>query len=346
MSRPVAPWIPHPDEVVGALSSVAHALRPRSRNTTGALRAYEGVDVDALFAAPAEPPGDVRIRRRWRLAGVLSEDVSFPSMYQPLDAEFRLRYEHSYVESHTVWARRLRPPGAGGRPRLLYLHGYMQPETLVEELGLVALLARRLNAEIVQMQPPYHGRRKPRRSWFDGDLYWTGDVVRSLEALRQTLVDARSLLSWMLAESERPVGVSGLSLGGLLTCALTCLEERFAFSLPLIAHMDIGAVIEDAPVLGRMRRELRAFGWEPRDFGRFFDRIGWNRQRARVAPEHIRLYAASQDRFFDPRLVEALAARWGGVPIEWYECSHMGFARFLPRATASMRRLIDAVAAR
>jgi hypothetical protein len=342
----VAPWLPHPDDLVGVLSGVAHALRPRSHNSIAALRAYEGLEVDALFAAPEEMPQDVRVRRRWRLGGMLSEDVSFPSLYQPIDPEFRRRYQQHYLESHTVWARRVRPPGSEGRPRLLYLHGYMQPETLVEELGVVAALARRLGIEIVQMQPPYHGRRKPRRSWFGGDLYWTGDVVQSLEALRQTLVDARSLLSWMLTESERPVGVSGLSLGGLLSCALTCLDGRFAFSLPLIAHMDIGAVVEDAPVLGRMRRELCDFGWTPRDFGRFFDRLGWNRQRARVAPEHIRLYAATQDHFFDPALVEALAAHWGGVPIEWYECSHMGFVLHLPRATASMRELIDAVASR
>ena len=343
MKSSVAPWLPHPDELVGALSGVAHALRPRSRNTTEALRSYEGMDVGDLFAAPAAPPRDVRVRRRWRLGSLLSEDVSFPSPYQPIDAGFRARYERSYVESHTVWARRLRPAGAEGRPRLLYLHGYMQPETLVEELGLVGLLARRLDVEIVQMQPPYHGRRKPRRSWFDGDLYWTGDVVRSVEALRQTLIDARALLSWLRHESDRPVGVAGLSLGGLLSCALTCLDDRFAFSLPLIAHMDIGAVVEDAPVLGRMRSELRAFGWEPRDFGRFFDRIGWNLQRARVAPERIRLYAAAQDRFFAPELVEALAQRWGGAAIEWYDCSHMGFVPRLPRAAESMRELIDGV---
>lgn len=340
----MASWLPHPDDLIGALSGVAHALRPRSRNTTEALRAYEGMDVDTLFVAPAESPPDVKIRRRWRLGGVVSEDISFRSLYRPIDAEFRQRYERSYVESHTVWARRVRPPGVEDRPRLLYLHGYMQPETLVEELGLVTLLARRLQVEIVQIQPPYHGRRKPRRSWFDGDVYWTGDVVRSVEALRQTLADARSLLSWMQTESDTPIGVSGLSLGGLLSCALTCMDDRFAFSLPLIAHMDIGAVIEDAPVLGRMRGELRDFGWEPRDFGRFFDRIGWNRQRARLAPERIRLYAASQDRFFDPARVEALAAHWGGAPIAWYDCSHMGFARHLPSASANMRKLIDAVA--
>lgn len=336
-------WLPHPDDVVGALSNVAHALRPRSPNTLEALRRYEGMDVEALFAAPAETPRDVQLKRRWRLPGVVSEDLSFRSFHAPLDPTFRLRHERDYPENHTVWARRLRPTGCERRPRLLYLHGFMQPETLVEELGLVATLARRLRVEIVQMQPPYHGRRKPRRSWFDGDLYWTGDVVRSVEALRQTLLDARSLLGWMLEQSDRPVGVSGLSLGGLLTAALTGLDDRFAFSLPLIAHMDIGAVIEDAPVLGRMRSELRALGCEPREFGAFFDRIGWNRQPARLAPERIRLYAASRDRFFDPALVEALAARWGGTPIEWYDCSHMGFVRHLPRAVESMRAMIDAV---
>jgi len=340
-----ASWLPHPDDLVGSLSNVAHALRPDSPNTLEALRNYEGVDFDVLFPAPVETFRDVRVRRRWHLAGVVSEDVSFASPHEPIDAAFRRRYELDYAETHTVWARRLRPKGSEGRPRLLYLHGYMQPETLVEELGLVALLARRLNVEIIQIQPPYHGRRKPRRSWFHGDLYWTGDVVRSVEALRQTLLDTRSLLSWMQDESDQPVGVSGLSLGGLLACALTCLDSRFAFSLPLIAHMNIGAVIEDAPVLGRMRRELRDFGCEPAAFGAFFERIGWNRQRSRLDPARVRLYAASQDRFFDPARVEALAADWGSVPIEWYDCSHMGFARHLPSAAESMRAVVDAVAA-
>ena len=93
-----------------------------------------------------------------------------------------------------------------------------------------------------------------------------------------------------------------------------------------------------------MRDELRGFGWEPRDFGAFFDRIGWNRQRPRLDPRRIRLYAASQDRFFDPELVDALARSWGGAPVEWYESSHMGFVRHLPRAATSMRELIDDVA--
>lgn len=340
------PLLPHLDDVAGALAGFAQRLGPRSHDTIPALAHYEGRDIAALFPAPPAIPADVRVRRRWTLGGVESEDLSFRSLHEPLDPDFRRRYGRDYPEIHTVWARRIRPAGSGDRPRLLYLHGYMQPETVVEEVVLLAALARRCHVEIVHMQPPYHGRRNPRRAWLHGDRFWTGDAVRSVEALRQSLLDARTLLGWMLAESDRPVGVAGLSLGGLLTCGLTCLDSRFAFSMPLIAHMDIGAVVADAPVLSRMRRELRAFGWEPSDFGAFFDRIGWNSLPAKLPPEQIRLFAASRDKFFDPKLVQAMADRWGGVEIDWSDCSHMGFIPNLPRVASQMRAFVDACAER
>ncbi len=336
----------HPDDLAGTLAGLAHRFAPRSSNTIPALRQYESLDIGALFPEPPRAAAEVQVRRRWTLPGMQSEDISFPSLHQPIDESFRLRYERDYVETHTVWARRLRPTGSETRPRLLYIHGYMQPETVIEEFVLLANLARRFHVEVVHIQPPYHGRRKPRRSWFHGDLYWTGDVVRSVEALRQSLMDARTLLGWMLEESDRPVGVSGLSLGGLLTCGLTCLDGRFAFSMPLVAHMDIGAVVSDAPVLGWMRRELRSFGWEPADFGAFFDRIGWNDLPAKLPRRRIRIFAASRDKFFAPRLVEEMSERWGGVGIHWYDTSHMGFAANLPRCARSMRDFIDLVGER
>ena len=49
------------------------------------------------------------------------------------------------------------------------------------------------------------------------------------------------------------MGVCGLSLGGALAATLTCLEPGFAFSAPFIAHMDLGALLADAPVLSAMR---------------------------------------------------------------------------------------------
>ena len=316
-----------------------YAAHPVS-NTLPDLDVYAGRPLDELFPAPRRVP-KVSVRARWRLPGLISEDLAFRSLHIPIEHKFRRRYREDYRETHDVYARRIRPTEARRRPRLLYLHGYMQPETYVEELALLAGMALRLDAEVVQMQFPYHGRRTPRGSRFSGELYWTADMVRSFEALRQTLLDARTLLSYLLEEDDRPVGISGLSLGGALTLSLTCLEERFAFSTPLIAHMDLEALVADAPVLGRMRRDLRSFGWGRKEFGEFVASVGWHKLLPKLPVDRILLIAASNDRFFDPRIVKRMWKRWGEPAIRWYPTSHMTFLAHLPEALHVIREFID-----
>ena len=336
------PELPHLDDVVGALARAIQVLRPRPRNTLDRLGAYEGLALGTLFPAPDRVP-EVTRRRRWRLGGVESEDLTFPSLHEPLEPDFRRYYHARRRRIHTVYARRIRPDTAPGRPRLLYIHGYMQPETVLEEVALLATMASRLEMEVIQIQPPYHGRRKPRSSRFDGELYWTADLVRSMESLRQTLLDARTLLAWMRRESPAPVGVVGLSLGGALAASLTCLEPGFAFSAPFIAHMDLGALVADAPVLGAMRADLAGFGWQPRDFADFTERFGWNGLRPVIPVERIQLFAAQDDHFFRPAVVRKMWKRWGRPAIQWYPGSHMGFIAHLPDAVRRLRAFVEAL---
>jgi dienelactone hydrolase len=335
----------HPDLVVGALSEILQRVARPVRNTLADVGTYAGRPVEELFPPPHRLP-TVSTTQRWRLGGLVSEDLAFPSLHVPLEPKFRRRYLERYPETHRVYARRVRPASARRRPRLLYLHGYMQPEIYLEEFALLASMAQLLDVEVVQMQPPYHGRRTPRRSRFSGELYWTADLVRSIEALRQTLLDARTLLQWMLRGDDRPVGITGLSLGGALAATLTCLEEQFAFSIPLIAHMDLAALVADAPVLAKMRRDLHAFGWGQKEFAAFVDSMGWYGLRPKLPAKQVLLIAASQDRFFDPRLVEAMWARWHKPAIHWYPTSHMGFITHLPEALRSIRDFIDRQAGR
>ena len=336
------PELPHPDDVTGALARALQVLRPRARNTLAQLGVYEGVGLGTLFPAPERVP-EVTLRRRWRAPGIESEDLSFCSLHEPLEPDFRRYYHARRRRIQTVYARRIRPGARPDRPRVLYLHGYMQPETMLEEVALLASMARVLEMEVVQLQPPYHGRRKPRGSRFDGELYWTADLVRSIESLRQTLLDARTLLAWMRSESPAPVGVVGLSLGGALAAALTCLEPGFSFSAPFIAHMDLGALVADAPVLGAMRADLACFGWAPRDFAAFTERIGWNALRPVIPPECIHLFAADDDRFFRPEVVRQMWKRWGEPPIQGYPGSHMGFLTHMPDAVRRLGAFVEAL---
>jgi acetyl esterase/lipase len=338
--RPGGDAILHPDLVIGGLSELLQSVANPVANTLADGGTYVGRPLDELFPAPAAVPA-VSVTARWRVGGLVSEDIVFHSQHVPLEPKFRRRYLREYRETRRVYARRIRPVTARRRPRLLYLHGYLQPETFLEELALLTTMALQLNVEIIQMQPPYHGRRAPRASRFSGELYWTADLVRSFEALRQTLLDARTLLGWLLAKDARPVGVAGLSLGGALTLILACLEERFAFAVPLIAHMDLAALVSDAPVLSRMRHDLKSFGWRKKQFDDFVRGLGWYELRPKLPADRVLMVAASEDRFFDPRLVRQLWKRWGKPAIHWYPTSHMGFLTHLPEVLGVMREFID-----
>jgi hypothetical protein len=177
--RPLyAPIVPragfHIDDVMGAIASAAHWLAPPpAENTVADLAAYETRTLAELFPAPAQVPV-VNVKRRWRALGVESDLAWFPSLHEPLEPRFARRYRR-YRANHTVWTRWIRPASGAGRPRLVYLHGFMQPETPLEELSLLTALASQLRVEVVQVQPPYHGRRKPRGSRFDGELFFTAD---------------------------------------------------------------------------------------------------------------------------------------------------------------------------
>src|SRR5262249_43047718 len=161
--------------VVGALSEILQGVAHPVKNTLADLGAYDGRPVEELFPAPSRLPA-MTVAARWRLPGLVSEDLVFRSLHVPIEPKVRRRYLAHYREMHGVYARRIRPTAARRRPRLLYLHGYMQPETYIEELMLLTSMALALDVEVIQMQPPHHGRRTAGGSRFSGELYWTADL--------------------------------------------------------------------------------------------------------------------------------------------------------------------------
>lgn len=338
MQKPARKFLelPHADDVVGTLSLIGKAVSLPVENTLADLDVYRGLSRDELFPAPARVPR-VSVSQRWEMAGVVSEDLVFKSPHRAIDPKFRRRAKRDYVANQTVYARRVRPAGKRPRPRLMYLHGYMQPESYAEELTLLTGLALYLDVEVIQPQPPYHGRRSPSASRLAGELYWTADLVRSIEAMRQHVLDTRALLSWLLHRDDRPVGLMGLSLGGAATSILTCVEPRFALSIPLIAHMDLDALVADAPVMSGTRSDLRRFGWSRSDFTEFVEDLGWYDLAPLLPPEKIQIFAASDDRFFDPAVVRTMWRDWGRPRIRWYDSSHMGFLRSMPEVLSTAR---------
>lgn len=337
----VAGWFARAvDSVAAFFGRMALRRSPPCPNTLVHLGAYRGRTRDELFAAPEGIPHVVEVPR-WRWNALESRHLSFPSPHEPLADAFRSRHASDYQRNNRVQVRWIRHRDELPRPTMVLLHSWMQPDTWLEEVTLLPWLARRLGVNVARMQLPYHGRRRPECSWLDGELFWTADLVRTFEAIRQSVADARALTSWLLANGHGPVGVAGLSLGGMMTLALAALDERLDFAIPIAAHLDLAGVLADASLLRPMRDELRTHGWGPAEVDAYIASVGLGELSPRVPRERILFVAGIHDRLLSAHRTHTLWQRWGEPPIHWYDAGHLGIFTHLGSSVRAIRRFLD-----
>ncbi|MCA9773211.1 MAG: alpha/beta hydrolase family protein [Myxococcales bacterium] len=329
------------DGFMGLASRGLWSFSPPHPNTLDELAVYRDKSQEELFPAPPPQLPEVTIEKRWGLGGLLCEDLCFESVHRPIAPYFRQRHASEYQANHWVYARWMRHVGGRRRPTMIYLHGWTQFEPWLEEMTLMPAIARALDVDVVHMQLPYHGYRKPKKSRFHGEYFWTADLVRTFEAVRQSVLDARSLLGWLVDQGHGPVGYAGVSLGGALALCLACVEPRAAFSIPIVAHLDLPGALEEAPILYRMRKELREYGWGPREVADFFQAVGWYDMTPVISKERILMIAGKYDRFLTPERTTELWKLWGEPPIHWFEGGHTAIVGYIFRSIAVMKRFID-----
>ncbi len=312
-------------------------------NTLAQLDAYRNRTLGELFPSPGTLP-DVTVERSWQLGPLESLHLSFDSGYQPISVDFRERYREEYRCNRQVSVRWIRHKRGGPRPTLVFLHSWMQPDTALEELTLLPILAGQLGMHVARLDLPYHGRRKPRGSRFGGEYFWTADLVRTVEAIGQSVWDARNLISWLLAREPAPVGIMGLSLGGMMTLYTACFEPRLAFAIGVAAHLELAGVLEDASILRRMRSDLRTHGWSPADVESYMALVGIADLEPAIPIERILLVAGKYDRLLSADRIATLWKRWGKPQIHWYPAGHLGIFTQFPGTIAVIRRFLQGLA--
>ena len=311
-------------------------------NTLGELAGYRSHGVEALFGGPAPAP-DVRVRKLGTWRGLRWHDLRFASPHEPLEGPFRRLAESAYQRNATAHARWLCHTDGRARPTMVYLHSWMQPAMLVQDAVVLPMLARRLDVDVVRLQLPFHGKRKPASSAFHGEYFWTADLARTFEALRQSVADTRALLSWIEGATRAPVGVMGVSLGGMVTQAVACFDERPAFAVPVAAHLDLAGVLEDAAMLRRMRGELEAHGWGVGHVAEYCADLGLYDMQPRVDPNRMLFVAGRYDRVLHADRITQLWEWWGRPPIHWYDGGHLGIATHLGQTVTRARQFLESL---
>lgn len=140
-------------------------------------------------------------------------------------------------------------PGDPRRPAVVCIHILEGNFTLVRML-CTALASRGVPA--VMFKLPYYGERSPP----GGRRAMAGDPKMFAESLTQGILDARRTFDVLASRPEvdpKHIGITGISLGGLVSAATAGSDKRFARAVLILAGGDLPAIIGHC----REAREIR-----------------------------------------------------------------------------------------
>lgn len=322
------------DRVVGGLSRLVH-VRGAEINTVEDLGLYLDAMPSVLFPPPVVPRDVTRGKARARRSDSVLESLRWHSAHVPLCPHYRARHAGEYARNQTATARWLHPRSGRRDRAIIYVHGWLEPTPW--QAVFLPRLYEALEVDVLHLQLPFHGPRNPRSSLFHGEFFWTADLVRSIEAVRQSCFDTRTLVEWLHAQGYSEVGVTGISVGASVAMMLACVDPLPDYIVPVIGHLELGEAVEEAPIFWRMKADLERFGVDRRRRQEIFDRLGLQKLRPRLARERQLWIMARNDVYIPAAVVTRQWQAWGEPPIEWLPGGHMTFALSLPRIVERMR---------
>lgn len=208
---------------------------------------------------------------------------------------------------------------SGDRPWLVCLHGFGMG---APGLDLRAFRARHLYGElglnVAFLTLPFHGRRSP--TGFARPGMPSADVLDTIHGLSQALWDARQLLAHLRTLTDRPIGVMGLSLGGLVAALAASVDEPDAVLL-LVPAVDLPTLMAEAVVeAGGGATALQIL-----DRARpLYTPISPLHLTPRVPHDRRFVLAGTLDRFARPSTQAAAIWRhWDEPAMHWYHGGHV-----------------------
>lgn len=238
------------------------------------------------------------------------------------------------VENNTVHAEYFRPTRPGKRPSVVVLH-ILGADFALSRYMAARLADRGVTALFVKL--PYYGERRPTGR----ERFLSADMERSISAMRQGVLDVRRAAAWLADQPEvdaARVGVTGISLGGIISSLAAAIDPAINRAALLLAGGELHEVLWAMPEAAKYRKLWVDSGRTKDDLKALttpFDPITYAH---RLKGKRIIMMAGNVDEVIPPSSARALWRAAGEPPITWFDCGHYSAAGYLLPA---IRKTVD-----
>ncbi len=239
-------------------------------------------------------------------------------------------------ENNTVHAEYFQPDGPGPHPGVVVLH-ILGGDFPLSRYVAARLADRGVAALFVKL--PYYGERRP-----PGDRnkrFLTNDIERTVLAMRQGICDVRRATAWLASRPEidrEHLGVTGISLGGIVSALAASIDPSIHQAAFLLAGGDLAEILWEMPEGAPYRAAWLASGRSKADLEsltRPFDPLTY---ASRLRGKRVLMLAANADEVVPPRTANALWEAAGRPPIHWFDCGHYSAVGYL---LPGVREIVD-----
>lgn len=260
-------------------------------------------------------PYDLVRKRESPVSGITLYHLTFPS---PVKS--------SCPENNTVHADYYRPGGAGPFPCVIVLD-ILDGTEKVARLCASTLAQNGIGGLFVTL--PYYGPRRPAGSKL---RMLSTDVPRSVEAVRQSVLDLRCATAWMAARPEvdpQRLGIMGTSLGSLIGTLTAEMEPRLGRVAILLGGGGFVDAYYDHPRARPYREAWEAAGGTRDAVVKFLAPVDPLTYAANLKDRKVLMLAAKHDQIILPKMTEALWNATGRQQIYWVDGDHFSAALYL-----------------
>lgn len=291
-----------------------------------------------FFSFLTEEAQPLRVTRRYRgrIGAGVRFDCRLESGYRPWGPT---RRPDDATPIHVELWEHDRHPARG---TVVALHGFTMGRPRIDAIVLMARQWFDRGLDVALVTLPYHGARTPVDARFSGEHFAVPDVARLSEAVREAVYEIRQVVAWRRAETDAPVGLLGLSLGGYLAALVAGVCDEIDFAIPIVPPVCIGDLawrfFEATP--HHRRGGPAALGHQ--ELRRAFRVHSPLAHCLRIDREKVLIVAGRGDRIVPPEHPSALWQHWGEPAIYWFSGSHLapfGRGRVVRAIVRHLRRL-------
>ncbi len=268
------------------------------------------------FADATPEPSYVRSEHRRGLEGgaVVARELEVD--YEPYSEAFRGQASPILVEH---WVHDSMTP----RATVLAVHGFTMGWPRIDSFVLFASECFRRGLDVALLTLPFHGPRTPSDARFSGERLAAPHVGRLNEGVRQAVYEIQVVKRWLQEESNAPVGMLGLSLGGYLSALMAGLSDDLRFVVPIVPPVCMGDLAWRFYNRSRQFRSVDTPPFSYDELRRMYRVHSPLTFSARVAKERLLIVAGRGDQIVPPEHPHSLWRHWQEPDIYWFSGSHV-----------------------